>query len=33
MKLIEEVRHHQLPVAVIVMTGYGSIDQAVKAMR
>ncbi len=33
MKLIEEVQHHQLPVAVIVMTGYGSIDQAVKAMR
>jgi DNA-binding NtrC family response regulator len=33
MKLIEEVRHRQLPVAVIVMTGFGSIDQAVKAMR
>src|SRR5262245_1247140 len=33
MKLIEEVRRHQLPVAVIVLTGFGSIDQAVKAMR
>jgi DNA-binding NtrC family response regulator len=33
MKLIEEIRHRQLPVAVIVMTGFGSIDQAVKAMR
>jgi DNA-binding NtrC family response regulator len=33
MKLIEELRHRQLPVAVIVMTGFGSIDQAVKAMR
>ena len=33
MKLIEEVRRRQLPVTVIVMTGYGSIDEAVKAMR
>jgi DNA-binding NtrC family response regulator len=33
MKLIEEVRARQLPVAVIVMTGFGSIDEAVKAMR
>ncbi len=33
MKLIEEVQYHKLPVAVIVMTGHGSIDQAVKAMR
>jgi DNA-binding NtrC family response regulator len=33
MKLIEELRRRQLPVAVIVMTGFGSIDQAVKAMR
>jgi DNA-binding NtrC family response regulator len=33
MKLIEELRYRQLPVAIIVMTGFGSIDQAVKAMR
>jgi len=33
MKLIEEIRQRQLPVAVIVLTGFGSIDQAVKAMR
>jgi DNA-binding NtrC family response regulator len=33
MKLIEELRRRQSPVAVIVMTGFGSIDQAVKAMR
>src|SRR3954464_15418384 len=33
MKLIEEVRSRQLPVAVIIMTGYGSIAEAVKAMR
>jgi DNA-binding NtrC family response regulator len=33
MKLIEEISARQLPVAVIVMTGFGSIDEAVKAMR
>ncbi len=33
MKLIEEIRARQLPVAVIVLTGFGSIDEAVKAMR
>jgi DNA-binding NtrC family response regulator len=33
MKLVEEVRKRQLPVTVIVMTGFGSIDQAVQAMR
>jgi DNA-binding NtrC family response regulator len=33
MKLIEEIRVRQLPVAVIVMTGFGSIDEAVRAMR
>src|SRR6266702_2078964 len=33
MKLVEEVRQRQLPVTVIVMTGFGSIDQAVQAMR
>jgi DNA-binding NtrC family response regulator len=33
MRLIEEVRGRQLPVSVIVMTGFGSIDQAVRAMR
>src|SRR5262249_51253633 len=33
MKLIEEIRKQQLPVSIIVMTGHGSIDQAVKAMR
>jgi DNA-binding NtrC family response regulator len=33
MKLVEEVRKHQWPVTVIVMTGFGSIDQAVQAMR
>jgi DNA-binding NtrC family response regulator len=33
MKLLEELRHRQVPVAVVVMTGFGSIDQAVKAMR
>jgi two-component system response regulator AtoC len=33
MKLIEELRRRQLPVSVIVMTGFGSIDMAVKAMR
>ena len=33
MQLIEEVQKRRLPVTVIVMTGFGSIDQAVKAMR
>jgi DNA-binding NtrC family response regulator len=33
MKLVEEVRTRQLPVTVIVMTGFGSIDKAVQAMR
>src|SRR5262249_14861976 len=33
MQLIAEVRNRQLPVTVIVLTGYGSIDQAVQAMR
>jgi DNA-binding NtrC family response regulator len=33
MELIEEVQKRRLPVAVIVTTGYGSIDEAVQAMR
>jgi DNA-binding NtrC family response regulator len=33
MELISEVRQRQLPVTVIVMTGHGSIDEAVKAVR
>jgi DNA-binding NtrC family response regulator len=33
MKLIEAIREKQLPVTVVVMTGYGSIDRAVQAMR
>jgi len=33
MRLIGEIRKQQLPVSVIVMTGYGSIDLAVQAMR
>ncbi len=33
MQLIEEVQKRRLPVTVIVMTGYGSIDDAVQAMR
>jgi DNA-binding NtrC family response regulator len=33
MQLIEEIRTRKLPVTVIVMTGFGSIDQAVKAIR
>jgi DNA-binding NtrC family response regulator len=33
MKLIEEVRRRQLPVTVVVTTGFGSIDQAVQAIR
>ena len=33
MQLIEEVQKRRLPVTVIIMTGYGSIDEAVHAMR
>lgn len=33
MQLIRQVRENRLPVTVIVITGYGSIDQAVEAMR
>jgi DNA-binding NtrC family response regulator len=33
MHLIEWVRQQKLPTTVIVMTGYGSVDQAVQAMR
>lgn len=33
LELIEEVRMRKLPVAVIVTTGHGSIDEAVQAMR
>ncbi len=33
MELLEEVQKRRLPVAVIVTTGYGSIDEAVQAMK
>lgn len=33
LKLIEEVNNQNIPVTVIVMTGYGSVDNAVMAMR
>src|SRR6516165_892147 len=33
MKLIERIQEQKLPVTVLVMTGFGSIDQAVQAMR
>jgi DNA-binding NtrC family response regulator len=33
MKLVEEVRSRQLPVTVIVLTAFGSIDMAVQAIR
>ena len=33
MQLVEEIRKRRLPVTVIVMTGFGSIDKAVQAMR
>jgi DNA-binding NtrC family response regulator len=33
MQLIEEVQKRRLPVTVIVMTGYGGIDEAVQAMK
>jgi DNA-binding NtrC family response regulator len=33
MRLIEEIQKRQIPVTVIVMTGYGGIGEAVQAMR
>jgi DNA-binding NtrC family response regulator len=33
MSLVEQLRQKQIPVTTIVMTGFGSIDQAVKAVR
>ncbi len=33
MRLIQSIQEKQLPVTVIVMSGFGSIDMAVKAMR
>jgi DNA-binding NtrC family response regulator len=33
MELLEEVQKRRLPVAVIVTTGYGSVSEAVQAMR
>jgi DNA-binding NtrC family response regulator len=33
MKLIERIQERKLPVTVIVLTGHGSIDEAVQAMR
>jgi DNA-binding NtrC family response regulator len=33
MELLEEVQKRRLPVSVIVVTGFGSIDEAVHAMR
>ncbi len=33
MRLIEEIQKRQIPVTVIVMTGYGGIEEAVQAMR
>ena len=33
MKLVEEIRDRQLPVTVIVMSGFGSIAEAVQAVR
>jgi DNA-binding NtrC family response regulator len=33
MELMEEVQKRRLPVSVIVTTGFGSIDEAVRAMR
>ncbi len=33
MQLIEEVQKRKIPVTLIVMTGYGSINEAVQAMR
>lgn len=33
MKLIERIQERKLPVTVVVMTGFASVDQAVQAMR
>jgi DNA-binding NtrC family response regulator len=33
MQLVQYVRDQKLPVTVIVLTGYGSVDQAVQAIR
>src|SRR3954452_22587019 len=33
MALVAAVRERNLPVTVVVMTGFGSVDQAVEAMR
>ena len=33
MRLMEEIQQRQIPVTVIVMTGYGGIHEAVQAMR
>jgi DNA-binding NtrC family response regulator len=33
MRLLKEIRKQQLPVTVIFLTGHGSIDKAVEAMR
>jgi DNA-binding NtrC family response regulator len=33
MQLIEQIQKQKIPVTVIVMTGYGSINEAVQAMR
>jgi DNA-binding NtrC family response regulator len=33
MELVKAVRQQNLPVTVVVMTGFGSVDQAVEAMR
>jgi DNA-binding NtrC family response regulator len=33
MQLIEEIQQRRLPVTVVVTTGFGSVDEAVKAMR
>jgi DNA-binding NtrC family response regulator len=33
MQLIEEVQKRRLPVTIIVTTGFGSVDEAVQAMR
>ena len=33
MQLIEQIQKQRIPVTVIVMTGYGSINEAVQAMR
>src|SRR5947208_17041205 len=33
MELIQEVRKRRMPIAIIVTTGHGSIDEAVQAIR